>query len=186
MAVPSSTYWNRSWPGRSWQRRISARGAGRAGRPRGRAALALEAEADLGAVDLDVPARSVVRPKDWFSREYSSLPTRMSVSSRSRTTAARTFSRGTRDGRGLGRRAFGCAAARSRTRRAAELRLVARPGSQDGSDAACGRVRRGRSPAGGRWARADPHIGPRGRDHDRADPRDTSGRGSRFHPGRGS
>ena len=39
-------------------------------------------------------SRSVVRPNDLLSRAYSSLPTRMSVSSSSRTTAASTFSRG--------------------------------------------------------------------------------------------
>ncbi len=59
------------------------------------AALAAEREAKLAADRRRRGrSRSVVRPNEPFSRAYSSLPTRMSVVSSSRTTVASTFSRG--------------------------------------------------------------------------------------------
>ena len=69
-------------------------GDGPAGRPRGAAPTCRGTGRRI-----DVPStrtcrpRIVVRPNDRLSFAYSSLPTRMSVASSSRTTAARTFSR---------------------------------------------------------------------------------------------
>ena len=57
--------------------------------------LAAEPEADRASPStVACRSRSVVSPNERLSRAYSSLPTRISVVSSSRTTAASTFSRG--------------------------------------------------------------------------------------------
>ena len=117
-------------------------------------------------------SRIVVRPKDRLRRAYSSFPTRISVSSSSRTTAASTFARD------RPRRA------RSRSRPAADAgqRLGEGDHPREVVGAAVGPPARvvavllaPACVATGRLQvpvrpRADPDVRPRGRDDDRADP----------------
>ena len=114
--------------------------------------------------------RKVVRPKDPFARAYSSLPTRTSVSSSSPTIVASTFSRDP----GAGKIGVHCAP--DRDQRLAEigepreLRFVA-VGPEAGVVPvllAPARVTTGRLEVTVR-TRADPHVGPRGRDRELAD-----------------
>ena len=97
-------------------------------------------------------SRSVVRPNEPLARAYSSLPTRISVVSSSRTTAASTFSRG-RPGRARSpstRRADGAAAPRRRRSSGRTSSRRAPRASAGGSGTACGPWRRARSPGCGR------------------------------------
>ena len=75
----------------------------------------LRAEIDRGDTEV-----VVVSPNDLLVRAYSSLPTRIRVVSRSRTTAARTFSRG-RPGRARS------ASVRFRIAGNAEAKAIIRP-----------------------------------------------------------
>ena len=118
-------------------------------------------------------SRSVVSPNERFSRAYSSLPTRISVSSSRRTTAARTFSRG-RPGRPRSRvdAARGSPAAPGRTRSAARTSPTSRRAPVAGVVAvllAAPRVAAGRLEVAVR-VRADPDVGPGRRDRERPDP----------------
>ena len=155
---PSSpTYWNSSWPGRSRQRRtIAARRRSRKPTSWGSPGLAPEPEADRRAREPTRAGRGASSARTSGSAgAYSSLPTRISVSSSSRTTAARTFSRG-RPGPAevavdppADRRQR-----RGRTRRAARTSPIrGAPRNAGGSGTACGPSRRGRSPGGGRAGR---------------------------------
>ena len=95
--------------------------------------------------------RRVVSPNDRFERAYSSLPTRIRVSSSRRTTAARTFARDRpvrRDRAASRARMRGSACAEGQ--QAVELVLVRGPGTAGGSDTACGHGRPARSPGDGR------------------------------------
>ena len=124
-------------------------------------------------------SRRVVSPNERFRRAYSSLPTRMNVSSRRRTTAASTFSRG----RPVRARS---ASTRSRIRGSASpnsimpvvLRRVAGLAPARVIAvllAAAGIAARRLDVAVG--ARADPHVGPGGRDCEAADPLERGGVG---------
>ena len=100
--------------GRSWQRRTTA--ASRRSRiPTSCWRPDLPRNRKRTCVPLTVAWRflSVVSPNDRLSRAYSSLPTRISVVSSSRTTAASTFSR---DSPGVARSASQRARTRGRTR----------------------------------------------------------------------
>ena len=114
----------------------------------------------------------VVRPNDRLRRAYSSLPTRMRVSSRSRMTAARTFSRARprrARSRSHCRRIFGRTRANSSSRsNLASSRPAPPPGVVAVLLPSARITPRGLEMA--RRIRADPHIGPGRRDGQRADP----------------
>ena len=128
-------------------------GVGRAGRPRpGGRTCRGTGSGSRSRSPGRAETRSVVRPKERLSRAYSSLPTRMSVVSRSRTTAARTFSRA-RPGRARSRSTRARMRGRTRAKLDQPRRTCRRrggPASARGSGTACGRGRRARSPGDGR------------------------------------
>ena len=118
--------------------------------------------------------RSVVNPYERFARAYSSLPTRISVRSRSSTTVATTFSRGSPG------RAEVCGGTRAQLRQRrgelehpAVLHLVAHlaPPRVIAVLLAAARIAAGGLHVAERM-RADPHVPPRRRDGERRDPAD--------------